>query len=248
MSTNKYLYLQIIKLYTELIMSCILHIETSTEVCSVALSQDGTCLFSREDLQGRSHATQLGVFVDEALSFADSHAIPLDAVCVSSGPGSYTGLRIGVSMAKGLCYGRDLKLLALPTLEVMCVPVLLGHDLPEDALLCPMIDARRMEVYAAVYDRALNVRREICADIVDESSYAEFLEKGPVFFFGNGAAKCREKLTHPNAHFIDEVRPLARWMFPLAEKALARDEFKDVAYFEPFYLKEFVASTPKKLL
>ena len=133
-------------------MSCILHIETSTSACSVAVSEDGQVVFKKEDLNGPSHAVSLGVFVDEALSFADSHAMPLDAVAVSCGPGSYTGLRIGVSMAKGICYGRNLKLIGLPTLKVQCVPVLLYHDeLPDDALLCPMIDARRMEVYAAVY-------------------------------------------------------------------------------------------------
>ena len=229
-------------------MSCILHIETSTEVCSVSVSQDGASIFSKEDFKGPSHAAVLGVYVDEALSFTDNHAIPLDAVAVSCGPGSYTGLRIGVSMAKGICYGRNVPLIGLPTLEVMCVPVLLHQDLPDDALLCPMIDARRMEVYAAVYDRALRVKRETAADIIDETSYAEFLNEHPVYFFGNGADKCREKLTHPNAHFIDNVYPLAKWMFPLAEKAMANEDFKDVAYFEPFYLKEFVASVPKKLL
>lgn len=229
-------------------MACILHIETSTEACSVAVSEAGLTEFKQEDLQGPSHAVQLGVFVDEALSFVDSHAMPLDAVAVSCGPGSYTGLRIGVSMAKGICYGRNLPLIAIPTLEVMSVPVLLQQELPDDALLCPMIDARRMEVYAALYDRALNIKRSIAADIVDENSYLEYLEEHPVYFFGNGSNKCREKITHPNAHFIDGIRPLARWMFPLAEKALVNRDFKDVAYFEPFYLKEFVASMPKKLL
>lgn len=229
-------------------MSCILHIETSTEACSVSASQDGASIFSKEDFNGPSHAVVLGVFVDEALSFIDNHAIPLDAVAVSCGPGSYTGLRIGVSMAKGICYGRNIPLIAIPTPEVMTVPVLLFQDLPEDALLCPMIDARRMEVYAAIYDRALKVKREISADIIDENSYSEFLAEHPVYFFGNGAAKCREKITHPNAHFIENIHPLAKWMFPLAERAMAEKDFKDVAYFEPFYLKEFVASTPKKLL
>ena len=226
-------------------MSCILHIETSTEVCSVALSQDGATIFSQEELEGQQHAVQLGVLVDEALSFADSHAIPVDAVAVSCGPGSYTGLRIGVSMAKGICYGRNIPLIGLPTLEVMCVPVLLRYDLPEDALLCPMIDARRMEVYAAVYDRALKVVRPISADVVDEQSYLEYLDKHPVYFFGNGAAKCREKITHANAHFIDNIKPLAKMMSPLAEKAVAVEDYKDVAYFEPFYLKEFVATVSK---
>ncbi|WP_303011228.1 tRNA (adenosine(37)-N6)-threonylcarbamoyltransferase complex dimerization subunit type 1 TsaB [uncultured Bacteroides sp.] len=229
-------------------MSCVLNIETSTSVCSVAASQDGQTIFVKEDLQGPSHAVSLGVFVDEALSFVDSHAIPLDAVAVSCGPGSYTGLRIGVSMAKGVCYGRNIPLIGIPTLEVLSVPVLLYHDLPEEALLCPMIDARRMEVYAAVYDRALNVQRPVAADIVDENSYREYLDRGPVYFFGNGAAKCREKILHPNARFIDDIHPLAKMMFPLAEKAVAREEYKDIAYFEPFYLKEFVASMPKKNL
>lgn len=230
-------------------MSCILHIETSTEVCSVAVSQDGACIFSKEDESGKpNHAVVLGVFVDEALSFVESHAIPLDAVAVSCGPGSYTGLRIGVSMAKGVCYGQQVPLIGIPTLEVMSVPVLLFQDLPDDALLCPMIDARRMEVYAAIYDRALNVKRPISADVIDSDSYAEFLAEHPVYFFGNGADKCREKLTHPHAHFIENIHPLAKWMFPLAEKAMANEDFKDVAYFEPFYLKEFVASVPKKLL
>lgn len=229
-------------------MSCILHIETSTQVCSVALIEDGQCIFSKTDFEGPSHAVTLGVYVDEALSFADSHAIPLDAVAVSCGPGSYTGLRIGVSMAKGICYGRNLPLIGIPTPEVMCVPLLLDEELPEDALLCPMIDARRMEVYAALYDRALHPVREIEAVIIDESSYEDYLNRGPVYFFGNGAAKCKEKILHPNARFVEDIHPLAKWMFPLAEKAFARGDFKDVAYFEPFYLKEFVASKPKKLL
>lgn len=230
-------------------MSCILHIETSTSACSVAVSEDGQNVFKKEELKGPSHAVSLGVFVDEALSFADSHAMPLDAVAVSCGPGSYTGLRIGVSMAKGICYGRNLPLIGLPTLKVLCVPVLLYQDdLPDDALLCPMIDARRMEVYAAIYDRALHTVRDTAADIVDEETYREFLDKHPVYFFGDGAAKCKEQIKHPNAHFIDGIHPLAGMMFPLAEKAVAEKDFKDVAYFEPFYLKEFVASKPKKLL
>ena len=230
-------------------MSCILHIETSTKVCSVAVTEDGAVLFEKVDKSGPSHAVQLGVFVDEAISYIDNHGIPFDAVAVSQGPGSYTGLRIGVSMAKGICYARGLKLIAVPTLELLCVPVLLYHeDLPEDALLCPMIDARRMEVYAALYDRALGPVRAIGADIVDGSTYQDFLNERPVYFFGDGAAKCKEKIVHPNAHFIDGIRPLASMMFPLAEKAIAEEDFKDVAYFEPFYLKEFVASQPKKLI
>ena len=132
-------------------MSCILNIETSTNVCSVAVSEDGVCIFELQDCSGPNHAERLGSFVDEAISFTDNHAIPLDAVAVSSGPGSYTGLRIGVSMAKGICYGRDIKLIAVPTLELLSVPVLLhNNNIPEDALLAPMLDARRMEVYSQV--------------------------------------------------------------------------------------------------
>ncbi len=230
-------------------MSCILHIETSTDVCSVALSQDGACIFEQEDREGHNHAVNAGVFADEALSFADSHAIPLDAVAVSGGPGSYTGLRVGTSMAKGICYARDLKLISVPTLELLCVPVLLGHEeIEDDALLCPMIDARRMEVYAAIYDRALRPLRGIRADIVDGDTYREWLDERPVYFFGNGAAKCMEAIAHPNARLIEGIEPLAKWMFPLAEKRMAQEQYEDVAYFTPYYLKDFVAKTPKKLI
>jgi len=229
-------------------MSCILNIETSTDICSVSASQDGAVIFNEEDHSGPNHAVKLGVFVDEALSFIDSHAIPLDAVAVSSGPGSYTGLRIGTSMAKGICYGRDAKLIAIPTLELMSVPVLLREEIEDNALLCPMIDARRMEVYAAVYDRALHPLRPVQADIVEADTYISFLEAHPMYFFGNGAAKCKEILQHPNAHFIEGIEPLAKWMFPLAEKRIALEQFEDVAYFVPFYLKDFVAKMPKKLL
>ncbi len=229
-------------------MSCILHIETSTSVCSVAVSEDGQDIFVKEDLIGPSHAVSLGVFVDEALAFVDSRGLLLEAVAVSCGPGSYTGLRIGVSMAKGICYGRNLPLIGLPTLEVLCVPVLLYRELPENAWLCPMIDARRMEVYAAMYDRSLQTQKETAAEIIDENSYLDILNTRPVYFFGNGAAKCRTHITHPNAHFIDDIHPLAKWMFPLAEQAFNRGDFKDVAYFEPFYLKEFVATQSTKNL
>ena len=230
-------------------MSCILNIETSTDVCSVAVSQDGALLFEKTDLQGPNHAVSLGVFVDEALSFTDNHGIPFDAVAVSCGPGSYTGLRIGVSMAKGICYARNLPLIAVPTLELLAVPVLLGHEeLPDDALLCPMLDARRMEVYAAVYDRALHQVRGIQADVVDADTYRPWLDEHPVYFFGNGAAKCMETIGHPNARLREGIVPLAKHMYPLAEKRIALGQYEDVAYFTPFYLKDFVAKAPKKLL
>lgn len=229
-------------------MSCILNIDTSTNVCSVAVSQDGACIFDKEDHSGPNHAERLGAFVDEALSFIDNHAIPLDAVAVSCGPGSYTGLRIGVSMAKGICYGRDVKLLAVPTLELLCVPVLLREMVTDDALLCPMLDARRMEVYAQLFTRSLREVRPIQADVVDADTYREYLDKHPVYFFGNGAMKCKEVIEHPNAHFIEGIEALAKNMLPLAERRMAREEFEDVAYFVPFYLKDFVAKQPRKLL
>lgn len=229
-------------------MSCILHIETSTDVCSVAVSEDSQVIFQQDDHSGPNHAERLGTMVDEALSFTDSHAIPFDAVAVSCGPGSYTGLRIGVSMAKGICYGRNLKLLAVPTLELLCVPVLLREMVEEDALLCPMLDARRMEVYAAVYDRALHEVRAVGADIVEADTYMAFLDEHPVYFFGNGAKKCMEVINHPNAHYIDGIEPLAKWMQPLAERRFVNGQTEDVAYFVPFYLKDFVAKMPKKLI
>ena len=230
-------------------MSCILNIETSTNVCSVAVSNDAECIFNKEDYSGPHHNEQLGRFVDEALSFIDSHSLKLDAVAVSCGPGSYTGLRIGTSMAKGICYGRDVKLIAIPTLELLAVPVLLKEQAEEEnALLVPMLDARRMEVYAQVFNRSLDEVRKIQADVVTAETYKEYLDKGPVYFFGNGAAKCMEEINHPNAHLIKNVVPLAKYMFPLAEKRIAQGKFDDVAYFVPFYLKDFVAKLPKKLL
>ena len=229
-------------------MATILHIETSTDVCSVAVSEDGQVIFDQEDHSGPNHAERLGTMVDEALSFTDNHAIPFDAVAVSCGPGSYTGLRIGVSMAKGVCYGRNLKLIAVPTLELLCVPILLREIPEEDALLCPMLDARRMEVYAGIYDRGLKPVRPIQADIVDSDTYKAYLDERPVYFFGNGAKKCQDAISHPNAHFIENINPIAKWMQPLAEKCFLNEQFEDVAYFVPFYLKDFGAKLPKKLL
>ena len=240
-------------------MACILHIETSTNVCSVAVSEDGQCIFEqKEEGDKGAGAERLGTMVDEALSFTDNHAIPFDAVAVSCGPGSYTGLRIGVSMAKGICYGRDLKLIAVPTLELMCVPVLLreiaspdpsqGGESEVSPLLCPMIDARRMEVYSALYDRGLKTVREVGADVVTSDTYKEYLDERPIYFFGNGAKKCMEVVNHPNAHFLEGIEPLAKWMQPLAERRFFNEQYEDVAYFVPFYLKDFVAIKPKKLI
>lgn len=230
-------------------MAIILNIEASTECCSVALSEDGQIFFNKENHEDRSHAKVLAPFVEEALKTADSRAMHIDAVALSCGPGSYTGLRIASSTAKGVCYGRNLPLITIPTTAVMSVPVLLLNDLPEDALLCPMIDARRNEVYATVYNRALDIVKETSAEIVTETSFSDILNDVPVYFFGNGAGKCRDIITSSNAHFLDgNHSPLAKWMMPLAERAWLDERFEDIAYFEPFYLKNFVATKPKELL
>ena len=226
-------------------MSCILNIETSTDVCSVAISDNGQVIFNKEDHSGPNHAVKLGVYVDEALSFIDGHGISLEAVAVSCGPGSYTGLRIGVSMAKGICYGRGVKLIAVPTLELLAVPVLLGeHPEEEDALIVPMLDARRMEVYTALYDEELHAACEVEARVVETPQW--LLDTGKdVYYFGDGAAKCQEVLDAPSLHCIAGIVPEAKYMGLLAERMLA-DGYKgaDVAYYEPFYLKEFVAAAP----
>lgn len=229
-------------------MACILHIETSGTSCSVALSDSGQVVFHKELPDGPSHARVLAPFCDEALSFADSHGLPLDAVAVSKGPGSYTGLRIGVSTAKGICYARKAQLIGVDTLKLLCVPSLLSEEIPEDALMCPMIDARRMEVYAAILNRGLQPLRDVQADIVTATTYEEWLNRQPVYFLGSGANKCKSVITHPNARFIDGREPLAKHMMPLAEMALLRGQTEDIAYFEPFYLKTFEAKVSKNPL
>lgn len=224
-------------------MCTLLTIETSTPVCSCTLSRDGEILMNKENYEGRSHASLLGLLVYEMMEYAREQHIRLDAIAVSSGPGSYTGLRIGVSEAKGLSYGLDIPLIAIPTAHIMAS--MMREKVDENVLLCPMIDARRMEVYATFFDRSLNVIRETSADIVEENSYNDLLEGRKIIFFGNGAEKCRPVITHPNALFLDDIHPLASGMIPLAEKAFTEKTFVDIAYFEPFYLKEFVATTPR---
>ncbi|MDR0798585.1 MAG: tRNA (adenosine(37)-N6)-threonylcarbamoyltransferase complex dimerization subunit type 1 TsaB [Dysgonamonadaceae bacterium] len=226
-------------------MACILHIETSTRVCSSALSLDGKIIFERCNPEDASHSASLGVYVQEAVAFARRELRPVEAVAVSAGPGSYTGLRIGVSEAKGLGYGWNIPVIALPSLKILAASV--STILPDDCyLLCPMIDARRMEVYAAIYDRQLNLIRDVQADIVDTATYEAFLAQGKVAFFGDGAEKCRAVIPSENALFLENRVPLATAMAPLAEEAFRNKDFVDTAYFEPFYLKEFQATTPKK--
>lgn len=226
-------------------MPTILHIETSTEVCSVALSCDGSVVFRRENRTPMSHATVLAGYVQEALETARGRQLSPDAVAVSRGPGSYTGLRIGVSEAKGLCFGLDIPLIAVDTLAVMVCSAMFRDGIDENALLCPMIDARRMEVYTAIYDRSLTPVKPVAAEIIDENAFAPILETRKILFFGNGAEKCRATITHPNASFIDGIYPQAADMTALAEQAFRAGAFENLAYFVPFYLKEFVATVPK---
>lgn len=226
-------------------MPCILNIETATEVCSVAISKDNKIIFSKEETKGPSHAVLLGQFVNEAIEYLRSGNIKLDAVAVSCGPGSYTGLRIGVSEAKGICYGMNIPLIAINTLKLMAHSVISQNAVDGPVLFCPMIDARRMEVYDAVYNDKLQELHPISADIITEESFSDFLAEDRVAFFGNGSDKCKDVLKNPSALFLENIYPQASAMIQLAEEAYENNNFVDVAYFEPFYLKEFVATTPK---
>ena len=228
-------------------MACILHIETSTAVCSVALSVDERVVFEQISFEGPSHAALLGVFVEEAISFSQVNQYQPDAVALSGGPGSYTGLRIGASMAKGLCMGWDVPLIAVPTLQVIASQAIRRYG-KKDSLYCAMLDARRMEVYAAMYDSTLAEVKQTSADIITPDSYQAFLAHSTVCFFGNGAAKCRTVITSEHAVFLENIHPLATDMVPLAEQAYHAKKFEDTAYFEPFYLKEFMATIPKKTI
>ena len=226
----------------------ILNIETSTNVCSVALSEGADCLFNISNADGMNHAAMLSVFINEALQVLKPQSKTLDAVAVSSGPGSYTGLRIGISTAKGLFYGYDIPLIAVNTLEIMTVSALKQIQNIKNkptTLFCPMIDARRMEVYAEFFNADRTLYREVSADIISENSYEEILEKYKVYFFGNGSDKCKPVITHKNAHFIDEIVPLAENMIDSAVQKFHLKQFEDTAYFEPFYLKEFQTTVPK---
>lgn len=226
-------------------MSCILNIETATEVCSVAVSKDKEIIFLREEEKGPSHAVLLGQFVNEAIEYLRSVNIQPDAVAVSCGPGSYTGLRIGVSEAKGLCFGLDIPLISLNTLKIMAYGVRKNSNPEDGVLLCPMIDARRMEVYDVLYNNELQEIKSVSADIIEEGSFDKYLNENKILFFGNGADKCKGVVSHPNAVFLDNIHPHASYMADLADEAYRNTSFVDVAYFEPFYLKEFVATTPK---
>ncbi len=230
-------------------MPKILCIETATEVCSVAISSQGKLLALEENHDGNAHASQLHNLVQKVLDSAGITLQDLDAVAVSKGPGSYTGLRVGVSTAKGYCYALGIPLIAINTLESLVRALELGErEQATKSLYVPMLDARRMEVYCAVFDSHANMIRETEAKIMDETSFAYLLENNEIYFLGNGAAKCKGMITHPHANFLDNVLCSAKGMVDAAFAAFQSKQFEDTAYFEPFYLKDFVGTTPKKLV
>jgi len=227
----------------------ILCIETATGVCSAALCNDTGTLHLREASEGRSHASQLTVLIRELLAEASVTTQELDAVAVSKGPGSYTGLRIGVSVAKGISYGAGIPLIGINTMTAMYYGFISKHAVaPGETLLCPMIDARRMEVYNALFTTDGKMVRATAADIIDNTSFHAELAKGKVMFFGSGAAKCKGIITDSNAYFEDDFTLSASYLQLPSAEALKEKRFEDTAYFEPFYLKEFLATVPKKMI
>lgn len=226
-------------------MAVILNIETSTSVCSAALTAEGMVLTHYEDFEGRNHATLLSGFIKQCLDFAAERELKLDAVAVSIGPGSYTGLRIGLSEAKGLCYALKIPLIGVSTLELMAVSVMFNFDYDPETILVPMIDARRMEVYTAAYDSALKPILSPSPLILDSDSYSDILDKYPTAFFGDGSEKAKDIIKSPSARFIPDIFPLAAYMTALSERAWHRKEFLDLAYSVPEYLKEFQTTQSK---
>jgi len=229
-------------------MALILNIETATEVCSVCFAKDGEVIATRESFDGKTHAKLLTVFIEELLNENNLEVTDFDAIAVSMGPGSYTGLRIGVSAAKGLAYAADLPLIAVNTLQNIALGVVIKNVklFNDNAWICPMIDARRMEVYTAFFNKKNNPESKISADIIDNNSYIGVLNERQVVFCGNGSEKCKNIITHKNAIFIEGIECSSKYMAPLAEKAFLESDFVDIAYFEPFYLKNFVATIPSK--
>ena len=257
-------------------MERIILIETSTALCSVALAEDGAVTAYRESSAPKAHASLTAVFIQEMLDERELKLADCDAVCVSMGPGSYTGLRVGVSTATGLCFGAGKPLLAVGTLDTLvaqasgeiagqagndgqqtgkdgqqtgndgCTSVVIPGLTGNPRFIIPMVDARRMEVYTAVFENGRQIA-ETAPAIIDENSFAEYLEQGPCLFIGDGAGKCADVIRHPNAHFC-QCHPKASSMLAPALAAYRAGDFKDVAYFEPFYLKEFVATVSKKKL
>jgi tRNA threonylcarbamoyladenosine biosynthesis protein TsaB len=226
------------------VLGIILNIETSTKNCSVSISNGAEIIQLKElNTGGYSHAEKLHPFIQDCMQAAGITFSDLDGVCVGKGPGSYTGLRIGVSAAKGLCFANDLPLMAVNSLEILA-----RSQTIDSGVIVPLIDARRMEVYSAVFDSQFNWIRETQAEIINASSFASYLEKGSVYFVGDGAEKCKDVITHKNAHFINNEFPSAKNMVHISTEKLAQKDVEDVAYFEPYYLKNFVATPEKKKL
>jgi tRNA threonylcarbamoyladenosine biosynthesis protein TsaB len=223
-------------------MSLILNIETATPVCSVALGRDGTLLVHKTSSEHNIHSEKLTVFIENIMLECGFDFNMLDAIAVSEGPGSYTGLRIGASVAKGLCYGLDKPLISIKTLQAMAYGMSI-HCPDENALYCPMIDARRMEVYTALYDFKGNEIETTTAKVIDAMSFQDVLAKQKVLFAGDGMEKCKEVIKSPNSLFLEQFCHSSEWMIPLAEAKWKSKQFADTAYFEPFYLKEFQAWT-----
>lgn len=227
-------------------MGLLLCLETATPVCSVALAQDGCLLALCETHDTNAHSSRLTLLIEEVLQQSGKLLKDLDAVAVSKGPGSYTGLRIGVSTAKGLCYGLDKPLIAVPTLQAMAYGMSVQCELPKDALLCPMIDARRMEVYMALYDGANNEFSATVAEIITAETFSELRKTYTLICAGDGAEKCKAFFeSQTNILFPVVEIPSAQYMIPYAERAFQQQHFEDVAYFEPYYLKDFVAGAAK---
>jgi tRNA threonylcarbamoyladenosine biosynthesis protein TsaB len=228
-------------------MAYILSIETATKVCSVALHQQGELVMSQHLHIDKSHSGLLTVIIQQALTCSGLQMSDLQAIAVSAGPGSYTGLRIGASTAKGLCYALEIPLISVNTLEAMALDV--ARFVPQEALLCPMIDARRMEVYYLLANKQLDILQHPAPKVIDEKSFADELEQHPLYFFGDGAAKCKAVLGHqPNAHFIEDIVPSAVPIGKRAHQLFEKGQFEDVAYYEPVYLKEFQGTKPKTLV
>lgn len=233
------------------VMALILNLETSSENCSASIAEDGLVLGSMQCSENKSHASVLTVLIQELLLKHSLQFNQLNALAVSKGPGSYTGLRIGVSVAKGLCYGGNKPLIAINTLRSMmngikCDTENFDEKFTDNAVFCPMLDARRLEVYMATFAKSGEMLTSTCAEIINETSLGQVLEKNQVIFFGSGADKCKDIIKHPNAVFIGGFEVKASHMAQLAEEAFRKNKFEDVAYFEPFYLKDFVATLPKR--
>lgn len=230
-------------------MPYILYLETATKICSVAVANDETLISLKETSVVNSHSSLITLYAEQVVKEANIEFSDLEAVCVSMGPGSYTGLRIGVSTAKGFCYALNIPLIAVNTLQSMARLFSTEHpELKKDILLCPMIDARRMEVFTAFFDKHATFIRETNADIINEESYSDILSKNSVIFFGDGADKCMQFLAHStNSMFDDTFKISSKGMISLAFQKFQEKQFENVAYFEPYYLKDFIATIPRKL-